>query len=194
MRLHPTSMALCDLLTEAGIPVPDGLGEVTVKGISSDSRKVAEGDLFIAIDGLHTDARAHIPEAVARGASAIVCEASEALPVLAEFTDGEGVTHTLRKIADPDTVTRLVNAFADKQLFIADGHHRYETALNFKNHLAENGNPNQWGDSHPAKSVLEDDITKGVLYVVENETGIHGVFAFILGEGSLLLFPEDFFR
>lgn len=53
--------------------------------------------------------------------------------------------------------------------------------------MAENGNPNQWGDSHPAKSVLEDDITKGVLYVVENETGIHGVFAFILGEDPTYL-------
>ena len=80
MRLHPVPTSLRDLLTEAGIAIPDGLGEVTVKGISSDSRKVAEGDLFIAIDGLHTDARAHIPEAVAKGASAIVCEATEALP------------------------------------------------------------------------------------------------------------------
>jgi uncharacterized protein (DUF1015 family) len=88
-----------------------------------------------------------------------IVKASEALPVLAEFTDGEGVTHTLRKIADPDTVTRLVNAFADKQLFIADGHHRYETALNFKNHLAENGNPNSWeADSILMTLVdLEDD-------------------------------------
>jgi uncharacterized protein (DUF1015 family) len=53
----------------------------------------------------------------------------------------------------------LVNAFADKQLFIADGHHRYETALNFKNHLAENGNPNGWeADSILMTLVdLEDD-------------------------------------
>ncbi|MBO5512079.1 MAG: hypothetical protein J6B24_10130, partial [Clostridia bacterium] len=80
MRLHPAPMPLCDLLTEAGIPVPESIGEVTVKGLSSDSRKVTEGDLFIAIDGLHTDARDHIPEAVAKGASAIICEAADALP------------------------------------------------------------------------------------------------------------------
>ena len=65
----------------------------------------------------------------------------EALPVLGEFTDGEGVTHTLQKIEDPTLIARLVEAFADKQLFIADGHHRYETGLNFKKHLEENGNP-----------------------------------------------------
>ena len=47
--------------------------------------------------------------------------------------------------------------------------------------MAENGNPTQWGNSHPAQMVLEDDITKGNLFLVENEAGIHGVFAFILG-------------
>ncbi len=88
-----------------------------------------------------------------------VIRASESLPVLAEFTDGEGVTHTLRKIEDEGTLNILVNAFADKQLFIADGHHRYETALNFKNHLAENGNPKGWqADSMLMTLVdLEDD-------------------------------------
>ncbi|MBQ7911695.1 MAG: UDP-N-acetylmuramoyl-L-alanyl-D-glutamate--2,6-diaminopimelate ligase [Clostridia bacterium] len=80
MRLHPAPMPLCDLLTEAGIPIPESIGEVVVKGLSSDSRKVTEGDLFIAIDGLRTDARDHIPEAVSKGASAIVCETAEALP------------------------------------------------------------------------------------------------------------------
>ena len=41
MRLHPVPTSLYDLLTEAGIPIPDGLGEVIVKGIVSDSRKVS---------------------------------------------------------------------------------------------------------------------------------------------------------
>ena len=36
MRLHPVPTSLRDLLTEAGIAIPDGLGEVTVKGISAD--------------------------------------------------------------------------------------------------------------------------------------------------------------
>jgi UDP-N-acetylmuramoyl-L-alanyl-D-glutamate--2,6-diaminopimelate ligase len=41
---------------------------------------VTEGDLFVAIDGLHTDARAHIPEAISKGAAAVVCEAADDLP------------------------------------------------------------------------------------------------------------------
>ncbi|MDD4163715.1 MAG: DUF1015 domain-containing protein [Eubacteriales bacterium] len=52
-----------------------------------------------------------------------------------EFTDEEGVTHLLWKIEDENELDTLIRAFSDKQLFIADGHHRYETALNFKKHL-----------------------------------------------------------
>ena len=54
-----------------------------------------------------------------------------------EFNDNEGVTHMLWKIEEKAVVDTLIAAFSDKQLYIADGHHRYETALNFKKHLAE---------------------------------------------------------
>jgi uncharacterized protein (DUF1015 family) len=110
----------------------------------------ATGCNFSSVYSLYRDKEGTIRE---------IIKDSKALPVLAEFTDGEGVTHTLRKITEEDTVSRLVNAFADKQLFIADGHHRYETALNFKNHLEQNGNPNGWeADSILMTLVdLEDD-------------------------------------
>ncbi|HAN20553.1 MAG: hypothetical protein A2Y15_01050 [Clostridiales bacterium GWF2_36_10] len=54
-----------------------------------------------------------------------------------EFIDNEGVAHRLWKIEDKNNLDMLIKAFSDKQLFIADGHHRYETALNFKKHLTE---------------------------------------------------------
>jgi uncharacterized protein (DUF1015 family) len=41
---------------------------------------------------------------------------------------------------------------ADKRLFIADGHHRYETALNYRNHLRET--IPDFDDHHPANYVL----------------------------------------
>lgn len=86
----------------------------------------ATGCNFSSIYSLYRDGDGSIRE---------VIRASQALPVLAEFTDGEGVTHTLRKIEDEKTVAFLVNAFADKQLFIADGHHRYETALRYRENV-----------------------------------------------------------
>ena len=80
MTLHPAPMRLSALLTEAGLPAPSDTEAVTVTGISADSRRVTEGELFVAISGRHTDARAHIPDAIRRGAAAVVCETAEGLP------------------------------------------------------------------------------------------------------------------
>ena len=56
-----------------------------------------------------------------------------------EFTAKDGVVQRLWKIDDEKIISDIEKAFEDKQLFIADGHHRYETALNFRNHLLEEG-------------------------------------------------------
>jgi uncharacterized protein (DUF1015 family) len=58
---------------------------------------------------------------------ALLDEASASAPV-AEVTDEYGAVHRLWKIADAARVQQLM---ADKKLLIADGHHRYETALAF---------------------------------------------------------------
>jgi uncharacterized protein (DUF1015 family) len=52
-------------------------------------------------------------------------------PAEAEITDEYGVLHRLWKISDPAVINLLTTAMADKKLIIADGHHRYETALNY---------------------------------------------------------------
>src|ERR1051326_8260854 len=49
---------------------------------------------------------------------------------LARVTDEYGAVHCVWKIADPAPIQRIM---ADKKLLIADGHHRYETALAFRN-------------------------------------------------------------
>ncbi len=56
-----------------------------------------------------------------------------------EFTCEDGVTQRLWKIEKGDDTDFIEKAFEDKQLFIADGHHRYETALNFKKKLQDDG-------------------------------------------------------
>ena len=55
------------------------------------------------------------------------------------FTDNDHVTHKLWIITDEKVIEKLVNDFADRKLYIADGHHRYETALNYRNYCRENG-------------------------------------------------------
>ena len=48
--------------------------------------------------------------------------------------------------------------------------------------MINQGNPNQWGNTHPAREMVKADIEKKQLYVWEQEGRICGVFAFIIGE------------
>jgi uncharacterized protein (DUF1015 family) len=57
-------------------------------------------------------------------------------PAEAEVTDEYGVVHRIWKISDPAAINQLTTAMADKKLIIADGHHRYETALNYSKEYA----------------------------------------------------------
>ncbi len=50
-----------------------------------------------------------------------------------ELRDEYGVLHQLWKVSDAATVAAAKAKMADKKLIIADGHHRYETALNYRN-------------------------------------------------------------
>jgi uncharacterized protein (DUF1015 family) len=55
----------------------------------------------------------------------------------AEVKDEYGVTHRLWRVNDAATIRLLTTAMRDKKLIIADGHHRYETALGYaKEHAA----------------------------------------------------------
>ena len=49
-----------------------------------------------------------------------------------EVRDEYGVAHRIWLIAQPDAVAAIQSAMADKKLVIADGHHRYETALAYR--------------------------------------------------------------
>jgi uncharacterized protein (DUF1015 family) len=48
-----------------------------------------------------------------------------------EVTDEYDVLHRVWKVSDPAVINMLLTALDDKKLIIADGHHRYETALNY---------------------------------------------------------------
>jgi UDP-N-acetylmuramoyl-L-alanyl-D-glutamate--2,6-diaminopimelate ligase len=56
------------------IPVESVAGDMgrTVRGIAYDSRDVEPGFLFVAMDGVHTDGRRFIPDAVGRGAAGVM--------------------------------------------------------------------------------------------------------------------------
>ena len=52
--------------------IPGDFPEVIVTGITLDSRQVEPGNLFVALEGGSTDGHLFIPEAIDRGAAAVV--------------------------------------------------------------------------------------------------------------------------
>src|SRR6266487_764475 len=70
MRLH-------DLLPDLPNASITGPTDVEISSLAYDSRVVRPGSLFVAIRGFHTDGHAYIPQALERGAAAVVYEDRE---------------------------------------------------------------------------------------------------------------------
>ena len=68
------------------------------------------------------------------------------------FADHFGQRHCLWRLIDPDLHKLVATTLSPESLFIADGHHRYETALNFRNWLM--GKNVAITANHPANFVL----------------------------------------
>jgi uncharacterized protein (DUF1015 family) len=64
-------------------------------------------------------------------------------PVI-DFINGENIRHKLWRIDDQRSLNRIIEGMRDKKLFIADGHHRYESALEYRNELRKS-NPHHSG-------------------------------------------------
>jgi uncharacterized protein (DUF1015 family) len=54
-----------------------------------------------------------------------------------QFIDEAGEEHRLQPITDAQQIALIQDFFAPRQLYIADGHHRYETALNYRAEILE---------------------------------------------------------
>ncbi len=73
---------LADLLPRLeGARLCSGDPSVPVAGVSHDTRRLRPGELFVAVPGFRLNGLELVPEAVVRGASAIVAEAPPAAPV-----------------------------------------------------------------------------------------------------------------
>jgi uncharacterized protein (DUF1015 family) len=64
----------------------------------------------------------------------------------AMVTDDYGVEHRIWKVDDAPTINLIASSMQDKKLIIADGHHRYETALTYsREHAPAGSTPRQHG-------------------------------------------------
>ena len=81
-------MKLSDLLKNTAPLRIVGDAEVEITGVQIDSRRVAPGNLFVAMRGTQADGHAFMPKAVAQGAAAVLCEELPGEPA-------EGVTYVV---------------------------------------------------------------------------------------------------
>ena len=49
-------------------------------------------------------------------------------------------------------------------------------------YMQASGNPNQWVAGYPSRTLIEEDIARGVSYVVDRDGVIEAVFSYIEGE------------
>src|SRR6266700_7453986 len=93
--------------------------------------KTHTGQLFM----LYSDAEKRV--------DAILAEAEAAAAPATEMRDEYGVVHRLWVIAEPQRVAAIQKAMQDQKLVIADGHHRYETALAYRNECRSRAGKNE---------------------------------------------------
>jgi uncharacterized protein (DUF1015 family) len=94
------------------------------------------------IFGIYSDPNAQVPSllqgTIARGQ-----------PTSWGTTAGDGVKHEIWAVTEPDAVAALREAIQGRDVFIADGHHRYNTALTYQQELAA-AHGGQLPPDHPA--------------------------------------------
>jgi uncharacterized protein (DUF1015 family) len=80
------------------------------------------GQLFM----LHSDPNGEIDELLSAASA-------KDMEIGREVRDEYGVLHQVRRVSDTSLIKLVLSKMRDKKLIIADGHHRYETAMNYRN-------------------------------------------------------------
>lgn len=136
-------------------PASDGLGgihphEQTFGAPKEDRLKLMQATKaqLSPIFGLHSDPDNRVGKLLGH-----VIDAKDA-----DFfgtTTNDGVLHEVWVVEDENMIAELTEALAPSDVFIADGHHRYGTALNYRNDLKAKGElDSPGGDSDPANYCL----------------------------------------
>jgi uncharacterized protein (DUF1015 family) len=73
--------------------------------------------------------------------------------LLAQFTDPAGWRQSLLAVDEPDKISAVQELMQPKQIFIADGHHRYETGLNYRDYI-KSLNPAGFSENAPYAYIL----------------------------------------
>ncbi|HEV7671666.1 MAG TPA: UDP-N-acetylmuramoyl-L-alanyl-D-glutamate--2,6-diaminopimelate ligase [Thermoanaerobaculia bacterium] len=80
-----SALPLSELIDGLGLPEMDLPSDPQISGVSHDSRAVSPGDLFVAWSGGRFDGRAFVPQAVERGAVAVLAPGGRPAGLAAEI-------------------------------------------------------------------------------------------------------------
>jgi uncharacterized protein (DUF1015 family) len=96
-----------------------------------------------------------------------------------DLDDEYGVRHKVWNISGPAVVSAVREKMADKKLIIADGHHRYETALTYRNErrATEGGGPSQAASYDFAMMTFVNMDAPGLL-ILPTHRVVHGLQPF----------------
>jgi uncharacterized protein (DUF1015 family) len=114
-------------------------------------------------------------------------------PLTMEAQDEYGVVHRVWRISDAATIARVRDEMLDKKLIIADGHHRYETALTYRNEQRSGTAGSQTGELAPHDFVMMTfvNIDSPGLVVLPTHRVVHGLPDFSMD--SLRASASEFF-
>jgi uncharacterized protein (DUF1015 family) len=121
------------------------------------------GQIFM----LYSDPGAEIDQALA----------SPNAPDLEMFDEHE-VLHRVWKISDPVIVDLVRNKMRDKKLIIADGHHRYETALTYRNECRAESQPPAGPSAYDFAMMTFVNMDSPGLLILPTHRAVHGLTNF----------------
>jgi len=99
-----------------------------------------------------------------------------------EVTDEYGVVHRVWAISEPAVIQAVRERMRDERLIIADGHHRYETALNYRNERRE-ANGGSCGDaSYEFLMMTFVSMNSPELLILPTHRVVHGIAGFSVDE------------
>ncbi|MGQ9681534.1 MAG: DUF1015 domain-containing protein [Anaerolineae bacterium] len=107
--------------------------ELTLPGPVSDRIRLLEEchANLSSIFGLYSDPTHEV--------AAMMAERAEAVPPAVEVVDDGGVAHALWVLDEPALVQRVTSLLRDRPIVVADGHHRYTAALEYRNRRRAEG-------------------------------------------------------
>jgi uncharacterized protein (DUF1015 family) len=106
----------------------------------------------------------------------IICRAVANREADESVVDEYGVENLLWRIDDPEVVERVVGAMRDKRLIIADGHHRYETAREYRD--ACRANSSDRNASHEFVMMTLINMNSSGLVVLPTHRVVYGIEGF----------------